>query len=92
MLCVYILNTPSDIVLITTRGVSTWGGGYVPLTLKSRGTSYVLVTPPTYTTQFSLIGWSPPIHKIVLESLLTKREGSVHQDGSTVVGASVHRP
>ena len=29
-----------------------------PPALKSRGTSYVLVPPPTFTTTFILIGWS----------------------------------
>ena len=36
--------------------VAATGGGHVP-TLKSTGTSYVLV-PPTFTTTFILIGWS----------------------------------
>ena len=40
-----------------TRGAAIGGtGGYVPTpTLTSRGTSYVLVHPPTFTPQFILI-------------------------------------
>ena len=37
------------------RGAATGGGVTCPPTLKSRGTSYVLV-PPTFTTQFILNG------------------------------------
>ena len=34
-------------------------GDMSPPHLKSRVTSYVLVIPPTFTTTFILIGWSP---------------------------------
>ena len=40
-----------------------------PPTLKSRGTFYVWF-PPTFTTTFILIGWSPYIHTIVPVTLV----------------------
>ena len=43
------------------KGTATGGGvdgGICPPTLKSKGTSYVLVPPPTFTTIFILIDWS----------------------------------
>ena len=44
--------------LLVTRGAVTGETGVTYPTLKSRGTSYVLV-PLTFTTKFILIGWSP---------------------------------
>ena len=58
---------------ISIRGAATGGtGGYVPPppTLKSRGTSYVLVHP-IFTTTFICISWSPYIHTIVPATLLS---------------------
>ena len=47
------------IMLPLTRCAAIGGTGDMPPTLKSRGTSYALVPPPTFTTTFILICWSP---------------------------------
>ena len=52
---------PCGYILITRGRCNRGGPGWVcPPTLKSRGTSYVLVPrPPTFTATFIFIGWSP---------------------------------